>query len=130
VKIRTVSLVLLMSLHGGATVADTVIGEMPDTLPASGFGGYSGLMAGFVVGGPVGAAIGAGAGWLAGDTVQKSAGLSGRAYRVRRDDGSEVTVRSPNRTWSSGDRVRIVERRLVAARDAADSDAALSAHLR
>lgn len=128
-KTHTLSLLMATALYAGVVPADTVVDEVPDTLPANSFGGYSGLMAGFIVGGPVGAAIGAGVGWLAGGAVQKSAGLSGRAYRVARDDGREVTVRSPNRSWSTGDRVRIVGNRLVAAVDAADSNPAVSAHL-
>jgi hypothetical protein len=112
---RTVSLLLGMLLNAGLAQADTVIGEVPDTLPGKGFGGLSGFMAGAAAGGPVGAAIDAGLGWLVGGETQKATGLSGQAYRVAREDGSEITDRSPARTWSGGDRVRIVGGRLVAA---------------
>ena len=114
-KMRTVSLLLAMLLNAGLTQADTVIGEVPDTLPGKSFGGLSGFMAGAAAGGPVGAAIGAGLGWLVGGETQKATGLSGQAYRVAREDGSKITIRSPARTWSAGDRVRIVGGRLVAA---------------
>lgn len=126
-KIRAVSLLLAMLLSAGIAQGDTVIGEVPDTLPGKGFGGLSGFMAGAAVGGPIGAAIGAGLGWLVGGESQKATGLSGTAYRVAREDGSEITVRSPARTWSPGDRVRVVGSRLVAAGDTADGVQTISA---
>jgi hypothetical protein len=110
-----VSLLFVMLFNLGLAQADTVIGEVPDTLPGKSFGGLSGFMAGAAAGGPIGAALGAGFGWLVGREAQKSTGLGGKAYRVAREDGSEITVRSPARTWSAGDRVRIVGGRLVAA---------------
>jgi outer membrane lipoprotein SlyB len=116
-KMRSV-LLHAMLLSAGLTQADTVIKEVPDTLPGKSFGGLSGFMAGAAAGGPVGAAIGAGLGWLAGGETQKATGLSGKAYRVAREDGSEITIRSHARTWSAGDRVRIVGGRLVAAGEA------------
>jgi len=113
-KTRTVIL-FTMLLNAGLTQADTVIKEVPDTLPGRSFGGLSGFMAGAAAGGPVGAAIGAGLGWLVGGETQKGTGLSGKAYRVAREDGSEITVRSPGRSWTVGDRVHVVGGRLVAA---------------
>jgi outer membrane lipoprotein SlyB len=86
-------------------------------------------MTGFMVGatgGPLGAIAGAGIGWLFGGEVQKTTGLTGKAYRVRRTDGSEVVVRSPGRSWSAGDRVRIVNNRLVADESAAEASQPVS----
>ncbi|MGD8843621.1 MAG: hypothetical protein PVJ83_09120 [Gammaproteobacteria bacterium] len=113
-KTRTV-LLLVMLLSVGLTQADTVIEKVPDTLPGKGFGGLSGFMVGAAAGGPLGAAIGAGLGWLVGGETQKATGLSGQAYRVAREDGSQITVRSPGRSWTAGDRVHVVGGRLVAA---------------
>jgi outer membrane lipoprotein SlyB len=117
-KKHTLSLALGMLLNAGATPADTVIGETPDTQPGKGFGGLSGFMAGTAAGGPIGAAVGAGVGWLIGGETQEATGLSGTAYRVARDGGGEIIVRSPRRDWSAGDRVRIVGNRLIEADDA------------
>lgn len=122
-KTRSVLLLLLMSLHVGVTPADTVIGEVPDTLPGKGFGGLTGFMAGAGAGGPIGAVLGAGLGWLVGGETQKATGLSGQAYRVAREDGSEIIVRSPGRSWTAGDRVGVVGGRLVAA---GETDSAIS----
>lgn len=112
---RRISLLFSILFKAGVAHADTVIGEVPDTLPGQGFGGLSGLMAGAAAGGPVGAAIGAGLGWLVGGETQRATGLSYPAYRVSDDAGRVTTVRSPGRIWSAGDRVRVVRGRLVAA---------------
>jgi hypothetical protein len=116
-KMRTVKLALAMLLKAGLAHADTVIAEVPDTLPGKSFGGLSGFMAGAAAGGPIGAAIGAGLGWLVGGETQKASGLSGPAYRVSDGQSRETTVRSPGRTWAAGDRVRVVGGRLVTAGD-------------
>jgi len=107
-------LTAIIVLQAGMVHADTVIEEVPDTLPGKGLGGLSGFMAGIVAGGPVGAILGTGIGWLAGSTVQDATGAAGKAYRVKRKDGSEAVVRSPNRAFSPGDRVTIAGNRLVA----------------
>lgn len=123
---RSVSIVLATGLLFSAAQADTVIKAVPDTLPGKGFGALSGFMAG-ITGGPVGALVGTGVGWLFGGKTQDITGLSGNAYRVKREDGSETVVRSPGSTWSPGDRVRIVAGRLVAEegfREAADPQTA------
>jgi outer membrane lipoprotein SlyB len=114
-KKRIVSLLFMILLKAGVAQADMVIGEVPDTLPGKGFGGVSGFMAGAAAGGPIGAAIGAGVGWLVGGETHRATGLSGAAYRVLHDDGTVTIVRSPGRTWSAGDRVRVLGNRLVAA---------------
>jgi outer membrane lipoprotein SlyB len=119
---RRMSLIVAMLLKAGAAQADTVIGEVPDTLPGKGFGGLSGFMVGATAGGPVGAAIGAGLGWLVGGATLQATGLSDAAYRVSDAAGRVTTVRSPGRTWSAGERVRAVNGRLVAAGEH-DSDA-------
>ena len=98
-KKRIVSLLFMILLKAGVAQADTVIGEVPDTLPGKGFGGVSGFMAGAAAGGPIGAAIGAGVGWLVGGETHRATGLSGAAYRVLHDDGTVTIVRSPGRTW-------------------------------
>ncbi|MGE3297173.1 MAG: hypothetical protein AB7I68_07440 [Porticoccaceae bacterium] len=108
-------LLLAMLVKVGLTQADTVLEQVPDTLPGKSFGGLSGFMAGAVVGVPIGAAVGAGLGWLVGGETQNATGLSGQAYRIARDDGSEIVVRSPGRSWTAGDHVHVVGGRLVAA---------------
>jgi len=129
-KNRTCSLLFTMLLKAGVAQADTVIAEVPDTLPGKGSGGLSGFMAGAAAGGPVGAAIGAGLGWLVGGETQKAAGLSGTAYRISREEGGETVVRSPGRKWSPGDRVHIVGARLVAAGDTGDNLQSVDAAMR
>ena len=102
-----------------ATHADTITGEVLDTLPGKGAIGISGfLLGGFATGGPAGALLGGTLGWLVGGEAQEVIGVGGTAYRVRKADGSEVTVRSPNRSWSVGDQVQIIDNRLVAERPA------------
>ena len=112
---RRVLIIVTILLNAGVAHADTVIGEVPDTLPGNGFGGLSGFMVGAAAGGPVGAAIGAGLGWLVGGATLQATGLSDPAYRVSDAAGRVTTVRSPGRNWSAGDRVRAVNGRLVAA---------------
>jgi outer membrane lipoprotein SlyB len=113
-KLNVCLLTVMVVLQAGMVHADTVIDEVPDTLPGKGFGGLSGFMAGAAAGGPVGAIVGTGIGWLGGSATQEAAGAAGKAYRVKREDGSETVVRSPNREFSPGDRVKIVGSRLVA----------------
>lgn len=108
-----VSMLLAAVLQAGTVHADTVIEEVPDALPGKGVGGFSGFMAGAAAGGPVGALVGAGIGWLGGGAAQDATGTTGTAYKVKRNDGSEIIVRSPNRRFASGDRVQIVANRLV-----------------
>lgn len=112
---RFVVATVLTAAFAAPLPADTVIEVVPDTLPGKGGGGLSGFMLGAAAGGPVGALVGAGIGWLGGGEVQRFTGLDGQAYRVRRDGGREVIVRSPQDRWSPGDRVSIVGGRLVAA---------------
>lgn len=113
-KKLNVTMLLALALQAGIAHADTVIEEVPDTLPGKSFGGLSGFMAGAVAGGPVGALVGAGIGWLGGGATQEASGAAGTAYKVKREDGSETVVRSPNRKFAAGDRVQIVANRLVA----------------
>lgn len=113
-----ISLVLAIMLQAGVGHADTVTREVPDNLPGKGFGGLSGFMIGAAAGGPIGAVVGIGIGWLVGGETQEATGLSGTTYQVRREDGSETFVRSPNQIWSPGDRVRIVNSRLIAVDEA------------
>ncbi|MFC0710811.1 hypothetical protein [Azorhizophilus paspali] len=51
--------------------------------------------------------VGAGVGALFGGSVQKAANGSDRAYVVHTDSGELKTVRSPNRTFAAGDKVKI-----------------------
>jgi outer membrane lipoprotein SlyB len=113
-KKLNVSILLAMVLQTGIAHADTVIEEVPDTLPGKGVGGLSGFMVGAAAGGPVGALVGAGIGWLGGGETQEASGITGTAYKVKREDGSETIVRSPNRQFAAGDRVQIVANRLIA----------------
>lgn len=113
-KKMTAFMLISLTLHAASVHADTVVEEVPDTLPGEGFGGFSGFMAGAAAGGPIGALVGAGVGWLGGRAIQGGSGLEGTAYRVKRGDGSEKIVRSPKRRFSPGDRVQIVSSRLVA----------------
>lgn len=93
--------------------ADTVVEEVPDTLPGKGFGGLIGVMVGTVVAGPVGAiGVGLVSAWLGGK-AQEVTGLYGRAYHVERQAGCCKTVRSPRQRWAIGDQVRIDGNRLV-----------------
>ena len=112
-KTLSISLLIAMALQAGTVNADMVIKEVPDTLPGKGFGGVSGFMAGAAAGGAI---VGIGLGWLGGGAAQDAAGGAGKAYQVRREDGSETVIRSPNREFSPGDRVKIVGNRLVADR--------------
>jgi outer membrane lipoprotein SlyB len=113
-KKLNVSMLLALVLQAGVAHADTVIAEVPDTLPGKGVGGLSGFMAGATAGGPVGVLVGAAIGWLGGGEIQKASGTAGTAYKVKREDGSETIVRSPSRKFAAGDRVRVVANRLVA----------------
>jgi outer membrane lipoprotein SlyB len=110
-------LALMGAMLASATaVADTVTGHAIDTAPAKTAVGISGfLLGGAVTGGPVGALIGGGLGWVLGDKSQEAIGVGDTAYRVRKDDGEEVVVRSPKGTWFIGDEVEIIGNRLVAA---------------
>ena len=117
-KKLSVSILLASVLQAVTVHADTVIEEVPDTLPAQSFGGASGFMVGAVAAGPVGALVGAGIGWLGGGASQDALGAAGTAYKIKREDGSETIVRSPKRRFAAGDRVNIVVNRLVADRDA------------
>lgn len=112
-KWKTLLLIVVATLPVGAASADTVLEEVPDTLPGKSFGTLSGFMVGATAG-PLGAIVGAGIGLLGGELLQTATGLNGRAYRIARDDGSQVVIRSPGQTWSEGDKVEIVRNRLVA----------------
>jgi len=111
-QLNTLLLIFAAILPVGLANADTVIEEVPDSLPGKGFGGLTGFMVGATAG-PFGALAGAGIGLLGGGMFQEATGLGDRAYRIARDDGSEVVVRSPGRSWSNGDQVVIVGNRLV-----------------
>ncbi|MEE9492360.1 MAG: hypothetical protein V3W04_03125 [Gammaproteobacteria bacterium] len=111
---KILSVMLMSALLLSTNVyADTVVEEIPDTLPGKGFGGLAGIMAGAAIGGPIGA-VGAGlvSAWLGGE-VQEITGLHGQAYRIESLDGDTNTVRSPRQKWSIGDKVQIVDGRLV-----------------
>jgi outer membrane lipoprotein SlyB len=123
---KSAALILASVLVTGTLQADTVVEAVPDSVAGKSLGGFSGFMAGAAAGGPVGAAIGAGLGWLVGGETHKSSGLGAPAYRVRRADGSETVVRSPKRRWLPGDRVRIVDSRLVAEPGAGGASQAVS----
>lgn len=93
--------------------ASVVISEEKDNIVGKGIGGWAGVLIGGAAGGPVGALIGGLAGLWSGGEAQQATGQSGTAYRVKKDDGSEVVVRSPNRQWQAGDQVTIVGNRLT-----------------
>lgn len=122
----TAYMLISLALHAGTVHADTVVEEIPDTLPGKGFGGLSGFMAGAAAAGPVGALVGAGIGWLGGAAIQDGSGLAGTAYRVKHLDGSETTVRSPKRRFAPGDQVQVVSSRLVADRESDSATAVAS----
>lgn len=114
-KILTTCLLSAVLSIAPLSQADTVVGEAPDTAVGKGIGGWFGVLIGGAVGGPVGAlAVGIVGAWSGGE-IQQASGQSGVAYRVQGDDGSETLVRSPNKTWHSGDQVLITGNRLVAA---------------
>jgi len=114
---QAIGLALAGALLASTTAyADTVTGEVLDTMPGKGVAGVSGfLVGGFASGGPAGALVGGVLGWILGDTTQQALGVGDTAYRVETADGKEVVVRSPNQSWATGDEVRIVGNRLVAA---------------
>lgn len=112
-KLNTLLLIFAATLPVGPANADTVIEEVTDTLPGKSFGGLTGFMAGATAG-PFGALAGAGIGALGGALFQRETGISGRAYKVEKDDGTHAVVRSPGRSWSKGDQVEVVGDRLVA----------------
>lgn len=99
--------------YTGLVNADVVVNEASDTTLGKGVGAWAGVLVGGAVGGPLGAVAAGLAGAWTGGQVQESSGLSGTAYLVERDDGSEVIVRSPKREWSRGDKVEIVGNRLI-----------------
>jgi outer membrane lipoprotein SlyB len=112
-KLKTLLLIFAAILPVGLANADTVIEEVPDTLPGTGFGGLTGFMVGATAG-PFGALAGAGIGALGGALFQRETGFSGHAYRIQKEDGTHAVVRSPGRSWSNGDQVEVVSGRLVA----------------
>ena len=66
------------------------------------------------IGGPLGALAGGSLSWFAGGKIQQASGVHGKAYEVEKEDGSLVVIRSPNKQWQPGDKVRIENARLVA----------------
>lgn len=110
---KTLPFIFAATLHVSLVNADTVIEEVPDTLPGKGIGGLAGFMAGATVG-PLGALVGAGIGAFSAALFQRESGFSDHAYRIARDDGSQTVVRSPGRSWSTGDLVKVVKGRMVA----------------
>ena len=109
--IAMTAIVLLSSAitsHG-----DTVVKKLPDTKPGQLLGGVLGLMVGSI-GGPLGALAGGSLSWFAGGKIQQASGVHGKAYEVKKEDGSLVVIRSPNKQWQPGDKVRIENARLVA----------------
>lgn len=94
--------------------AGVVVGEETDTTLGKGVGGWAGVLIGGAAGGPLGALAAGFAGAWGGGEVQEASGKGSTAYRVQRDDGTVVTVRSPNQTWQTGDQVDIIGNRLVA----------------
>ncbi len=114
-KVITPYLLAGALLNAGLATADVVVGEEADTVVGKMTGGWLGFLLGGAAGGPIGAfALGGLGGWSGGE-IQESADMGGAAYRVRRDDGSELVVRSPNKKWDEGDHVRVSGRRLVEA---------------
>ncbi len=112
-KVITPYLLAGILLNSGLATADVVVAEEADTVVGKMTGGWAGFLLGGVVGGPIGAFVLGGAGGWSGGAVQQAAGLQGAAYRIKRDDGSELVVRSPNKNWNQGDHVRVSGGRLV-----------------
>lgn len=119
-KFFSIPALTLTLLTVGAAQAAEVVAETGDTTAGGAAGVVSGMMVG-AVGGPIGALVGAGVGMFAGKGVQKGAGLEGRAYRVRKDNGEEVEVRSPNATFAPGEKVAIEGGRLHAPTESVSS---------
>lgn len=114
-KSRIAVFVCMLSAMQCAAAADTVVGTAPDTALGKGIGGMSGFLVGGAVAGPIGAiGVGLASLWLGGE-VQEATGLHDDAYVVRSQDGETQTVRSPNVKMAVGDRVQVVDRRLVRA---------------
>ncbi|HEB28144.1 MAG TPA: hypothetical protein ENI05_10280 [Porticoccus sp.] len=102
-------------LNTGPVTADVVISEEADTAVGKMTGGWAGFLLGGAVGGPIGAFVLGGLGGWSGSEIQQAVGMEGAAYRVKREDGSELVVRSPNKKWDQGDLVHVSGRRLVEA---------------
>ncbi|HBZ93889.1 MAG TPA: hypothetical protein DEO91_09335 [Pseudomonas sp.] len=94
--------------------AAEVVAEREENSIGAGFGGLSGLMLGAAAGGPVGALVGAAAGLWSGAQVQYGREKSGSSYVVRREDGREQWVRSPNGRFQRGQQWEMNRIRLLA----------------
>ncbi len=106
--------VLVVGLMSAAIAqADVVVRPVHDNIGGRIYGVLSGAMIGGAAGGPLGALAGAGIGAFAGGKAQEAAGLSQRAYVIRKDDAREVVVRSPNYEFAPNDRVQHVSDRLL-----------------
>ncbi len=115
-KTRKLLLVGAMLVAPVMAGADVVVEQEQDTIVGKGVGGWLGVLVGGAAGGPAGAvAAGALGAWLGGE-AQENADLGGTAYRVQKDDGSVEVVRSPNRQFEKGDKVAVVNDRLIAAK--------------
>lgn len=108
-KLKLLSLVSLLALYSSATIANSaeVIGRAPDNTSGRLIGGWSAFLLGGAAAGPIGAIAGGLAGVFAGNQTQESAGLSGNVYLVKTDEGVIRRFRSPQHTFTKGDRVSI-----------------------
>jgi len=90
-----------------ASNANEVIKHIPDNSVGIMVGGWSSFLVGGAVAGPIGAVVGGIAGAWAGANIQEETEISGNAYLIRLDDGSEQVFRSPNYVFKAGDKVEI-----------------------
>ncbi len=105
-KIKAISFAVLVSTSLVSN-ANEVVKHIPDNSIGKVTGGWASFLAGGAVAGPIGAIVGGVAGAWIGANVQEKTGISGNAYLIRLDDGSEQIFRSPNFVFKLGDKVKI-----------------------
>lgn len=120
-KFRCIPALALSLAVAGVVQAAEVVTETTDTTAGGAVGVLTGVMVGGAAGGPIGALVGAGVGLFAGKGVQEGAGLEDRAYRVRKENGEQEVIRSPNRAFDDGEKVVIQGGRLHAPSEAVSS---------
>ena len=94
--------------------ADEIVEAAPDNTLGQAVGGWSSFLIGGAVGGPLGAIVGGIAGAWTGGNIQQATDSSENGYVVSADDGSTQYIRSPNQTFSVGDKVKVTGIRVIA----------------
>lgn len=102
-----------MFVVSGNSNADEVIKSVHDTSAGHVIGGWSSVLIEGILGGPIGAIAGDLAGAWAGGNMQELAGKSGNSYVIKQEDNTEQLIRSPNHTFKTGDKVKVVGIRVI-----------------